>query len=356
EMKVIDKQWSASGDTVFYSYDVKKKWRNENWEYFTTHDTSMSSYKMLDRLMIEDIGPDPTWSYTMFIDPGLYHERVRNGIVNNWGLEYGIQEDVYVEGLGIIKSRFDTWWEDRDTDLIYYKKGEEEWGSYTPIPREELYVKNRPAPFSQMSANNYTKTGFRKDKLDLNTIIQPEAKQLESKEPCFSCLPEGIEFRTQAQIDEFQMNYPECTNIEGDVKISGGEITNLDGINMLNTIEGSLMIHYNTSLTSLSGLESLSSIDGALSIFSVSQLTSLTGLDNLTTIGGFLYIERNRSLVNLYGLNNLTSIADYIHIEDNLALTSLSGLDNLSTLGGHLIINSYYLTSLSTFFNLTSIG
>jgi len=45
------------------------------------------------------------------------------------------------------------------------------------------------------------------------------------------CLPEGITFTTQAQIDSFQINYPGCTKIEGNVNIknSGGWvfITNL---------------------------------------------------------------------------------------------------------------------------------
>jgi hypothetical protein len=30
------------------------------------------------------------------------------------------------------------------------------------------------------------------------------------------CLPEGITFTTQAQIDSFQIDYPGCTEIEGD--------------------------------------------------------------------------------------------------------------------------------------------
>jgi hypothetical protein len=34
-----------------------------------------------------------------------------------------------------------------------------------------------------------------------------------------SCLPEGITFTTQADIDNFSTNYPGCTEIEGDVKI-----------------------------------------------------------------------------------------------------------------------------------------
>ena len=36
------------------------------------------------------------------------------------------------------------------------------------------------------------------------------------------CLPEGITFTTQEQIDNFQTNYPGCTEIEGDVYIGDG--------------------------------------------------------------------------------------------------------------------------------------
>jgi len=35
------------------------------------------------------------------------------------------------------------------------------------------------------------------------------------------CLPEGIMFYSQEQIDNFQTNYPGCTEIEGDVIIEG---------------------------------------------------------------------------------------------------------------------------------------
>jgi hypothetical protein len=34
-----------------------------------------------------------------------------------------------------------------------------------------------------------------------------------------SCLPEGIVFQTQGQIDSFQINFPGCIHIEGGVTI-----------------------------------------------------------------------------------------------------------------------------------------
>ena len=36
-----------------------------------------------------------------------------------------------------------------------------------------------------------------------------------------SCLPDGIDFTAQEQIDNFQANFPGCTEIEGDVGIIG---------------------------------------------------------------------------------------------------------------------------------------
>jgi len=65
------------------------------------------------------------------------------------------------------------------------------------------------------------------------------------------CLPEGITFTTQAQIDSFQINYPNCTEIEGDVEINGDDITNLNGLNVLTSIGGYLFIGDNDALISL---------------------------------------------------------------------------------------------------------
>jgi len=82
-----------------------------------------------------------------------------------------------------------------------------------------------------------------------------------------SCLPEGIEFHSQSQIDYFQTNYPNCTEIEGDVTIhSGGMINNLNGLNVLTSIGGTFHIHHNANLPGLSGLENLILIGGDLII------------------------------------------------------------------------------------------
>jgi len=153
-----------------------------------------------------------------------------------------------------------------------------------------------------------------------------------------SCLPEGIIFETQAQIDSFQINYPNCTEIEGDVLIQGNDIANLNGLNVLTTILGTL---------SIDGYESFGNL----------ALTNLTGLDNVTFIGGNVDIVWNDALTNLTGLNNLTSSGGCFGIAVNAALTSLSGLEGLTTVGGFLAINyNDILKNLDELESLNSIG
>ncbi|MBP6871933.1 MAG: T9SS type A sorting domain-containing protein [Bacteroidales bacterium] len=150
-----------------------------------------------------------------------------------------------------------------------------------------------------------------------------------------SCLPEGITFTTQAQIDSFQVNYPNCTEIEGDVTIGdnnglGSDIIDLTGLSNINSISGFLLIGHNYDLPSLNGLEGITSVGGFLWVGYHQKLTNIDGLSNLTTIGGNLYITYNSLLNNLNGLENLTSIAGVIWIWQNSSLTSLSGLDSIS--------------------------
>ena len=170
------------------------------------------------------------------------------------------------------------------------------------------------------------------------------------------CLPEGITFTTQNQIDNFQTNYPGCTEIEGNVIISGAEITNLKGLSILESIWGYLVIKNNNLLINLTGLDTLSSI-GMFNIKNNNSLTSLSGLGTLSSIKGSLAIEFNNSLINLSGLNAVTSINGLLYIGSNDSLTSLTGLDALTYIGDYMEIrNNDALTNLNGLEALTSIG
>ncbi len=185
----------------------------------------------------------------------------------------------------------------------------------------------------------------------------------EVEQECMShCLPEGITFTTQTQIDSFAINNPGCTEIEGDVIVAGNDITNLNGLNVIVSVGGDLSVHNNAILTSLSGLDNLTSIGGYLEISRNDSLSSLVGLRNVTAIGESVYIGShdilwggNPTLTNLNGLEGLTSIEGDLYISLNIALVSLSGLDNLISIGGSLSVRYTALNSLEGLEKLTSI-
>ncbi len=175
-----------------------------------------------------------------------------------------------------------------------------------------------------------------------------------------SCLPNGITFETQADIDNFQTDYPNCTEIEGNVQIEGDEITNLNGLSVLTNIGGRLRFYTCTVLPDLTGLENLTTIGGDLIIYvwpsSTTSLTTLSGLDNLVTVGGALEVTGTDVLLNLAGLENLTTIGENFEIGGNTSMINLLGLDNLTSIGGDIWIGENpVLTLLSGLESLTSI-
>lgn len=174
------------------------------------------------------------------------------------------------------------------------------------------------------------------------------------------CLPDGITFSTQTQIDSFQINYPGCTEIEGYVSISGNDITNLNGLNNLVSIAGYLDISYNDNLNNLEGLNNLTSVGMHISIWCNNSLTSISALSN-TVLGnaGWMFVEinDNDALINLEGLNSIDTIGDRLIIENNESLTSLSGLQNLKYVSGFFsITHNDALTSIEALYNLNRVG
>ena len=175
-----------------------------------------------------------------------------------------------------------------------------------------------------------------------------------------SCLPEGITFTTQADIDNFQTNHPGCNEIEGEVIISGSDITNLNGLSNLMSVGGNLIIIKNDLLSNLSGLDALTYVDGYLEIGDVGDegnpvLTSLTGLESLTSTGAGMSIRFNPVLTSFDGLENLISLGSggFLLIQVNDALTDLTALSNLTTVGGSLRVeDNASLTSLAGLENI----
>ena len=171
-----------------------------------------------------------------------------------------------------------------------------------------------------------------------------------------SCIPQAIYFTTQVQIETFHLAYPGCTKIEGDVIISGNDITNLNGLEVLTEIGGVLHLTGVSNLVSLSGLDNLTKIEKGISISGTSLIT-LQGLHNLEGFSGYLSISFNDSLVSIQSLINIDSLSGNLYISNNNALTNLSGLDNITSVSGNFYLgHNDELISLEALDKLKSIN
>src|SRR5690606_12016608 len=128
----------------------------------------------------------------------------------------------------------------------------------------------------------------------------------------FTTLPQcptgDVELYSQAAVNNYATDHPNCTEISGGLYISGNDINDLSPLSNLTSVGGKLYISFNSN----------------------SNLTNLDGLSNLTSVGGDLEISYNSSLTNLDGLSNLTSVGADLVIYFNYSLTDISGLENIN--------------------------
>ncbi|MFK5857291.1 MAG: hypothetical protein QM503_14260 [Bacteroidota bacterium] len=175
-----------------------------------------------------------------------------------------------------------------------------------------------------------------------------------------SCMPDGVTLSTQSEIDNFSVNYPNCTEIEGFLLINGTDITNLLGLEVINSVGGDLFIGdlYEGCpiLTSLKGLNNINSIGSNITINHCAELFSLSGLENVIYFNGTIILAYNSKLVSLYGLGNITHINRLVLLE-NVGLVSLLGLENIETIDSDLTIHyNYSLANIKALSNLIYVG
>ena len=172
------------------------------------------------------------------------------------------------------------------------------------------------------------------------------------------CPPAGLTITNQSQIDTFIINYPNCTEINGDLIIDEANITSLAGFANISSITGALEIREVPNLQNLNGLQnletvgtdlilrevdalqhinalsSLTSVGGEFTVRSCPDLVHLDGIENLTTVGLGLIIRNCASLVSLQGLAGVTFVGEILEVVENPVLASLSGLENIATVVG----------------------
>jgi len=207
---------------------------------------------------------------------------------------------------------------------------------------------------------------------------------------------------TQAEIDDFAIEYPGCSDFEHELIISGNDITNLNGLSSLISVSnGVLRIRNNPNLLNLSGLNNIQSLPGGLhiennailnsiedlsdfnynylgqlTIKNIPNLTSINGLNGIIEIGNLtldnvdnllnvddlssineigsnLIIKNNENLQNLNGIENSYQGLYNLKIENNPSLLNLDGLKGVSIVIDNLyIINNDLITSLEGLNNI----
>lgn len=176
------------------------------------------------------------------------------------------------------------------------------------------------------------------------------------------CPTGDLVITTQAQLDQFALDYPGCTNLPGSLYMYeyAGEdpvaldIVDLTPLSNLVTIGGDFDLGYASGLTSLDGLDNLQSVGGYFSLYYMNTLSDMTALGNLTTIGGDAIFYYNLSQTNFVGLENLESIGGFLQVQYNYFLEDFTGLSGLESIGNISATNNE-MTSMDGFLSLTTV-
>ncbi len=115
------------------------------------------------------------------------------------------------------------------------------------------------------------------------------------------CPTSNVTMTTQAEVDQFLTDYPNCTTIVGGVVLEINDdgtdpITSLAALSNITSTTGALRI-LNTTLTDFSGLNNITSITNTLLLQDNSGITSTAAFANLVTVNS-IYLASNSNLAN----------------------------------------------------------
>ena len=122
-----------------------------------------------------------------------------------------------------------------------------------------------------------------------------------------------------------------CTIINGSLYIfESQEVESLKGLANLKKVKENFYVH-DTNITNMDGLENLESVGWFFNIQGNTELESIANLRNLQTVGYELLLFDSDKLTNLNGLEGVIRL-DGLRIAFNETLSDISALENLESI------------------------
>jgi len=181
----------------------------------------------------------------------------------------------------------------------------------------------------------------------------------EAVEDSTLCLLQGITISRQGQLDSFAINYPGCVHVLGDVSIQSGSvnpISEVAGLNHIETIDGNLRITGNQHILQLAGFDSLYWVGSQLQILNNMNLHTISGFNNLQTVLASLSIELSVENVTISGFSQLERVEQSLNITGIIHVDNCGEFNLLRFIGVGLSLESCNSIDLNGFSNLDSIG
>lgn len=168
------------------------------------------------------------------------------------------------------------------------------------------------------------------------------------------CPTGTVSLQSQAAIDGFIIQYPNCTELDRLDVTLGADIVNVNGLRNLIKINGDLNITHNPLLTDLSGFNKIKST-GYLWIANNSSLAAIDAFNQLETTAWF-YIGGNNALQSIGGFDALIKTNNFT-ITNHPELTSITSPLRLNQVAGAMqITNNAKLDQISIFEDLTRVN
>lgn len=219
----------------------------------------------------------------------------------------------------------------------------------TTIPGEKNWIDEETVRTSIPKAGTYQFCLKNVNYCEDNNSVCIEVVVDKTTEICRNGIEGDVILGSQAQVDNFKAYYGcvDCTVVNGNLRLSGDDITDLSGLNFLTKIKGNLELEKCRNLSSLNGLDNIEHIGGNLKISNMDNLATLEGIHSSKNIWylNSLLIRGNDNLTDISALYGLFAIDGNLLIGKNPKLKSLAGLSVLEYVGQRIeIVNNESLS------------